>query len=50
MHCVPRSEVAAAVSESGGRIVDIEEEAVAGGYHSCRYWVTKRRETPEDRC
>jgi SAM-dependent methyltransferase len=48
MHCVPRSEVAAAVTESGGRIVDVEEEAMAGGYNSCRYWVI-RQETLGDR-
>jgi SAM-dependent methyltransferase len=42
MHCVPRAEVLALLEESGGRVVAVEDESVAGGYLSCRYWVVKR--------
>jgi hypothetical protein len=40
MHCVSRSEVLALVSAEGGRVVDVEEELMPGGFQSCRYWVT----------
>jgi SAM-dependent methyltransferase len=39
MHCVPRAEIVALVAEHGGRVVDVEEELMPGGYLSCRYWV-----------
>jgi hypothetical protein len=52
MHCVPRAEILALVAEAGGRVVDVEEELMSGGYHSCRYWVKKdlsaRRLQPAD--
>ena len=41
MHCVPRSEVLAIVQEDGGRVLDIEEELMPGGFQSYRYWVSK---------
>jgi SAM-dependent methyltransferase len=46
MHCVPETDVSTAIHECGGRLVAIDEEMMAGGYHSRRYWVTKR---PADR-
>jgi len=46
MHCVPRAEILALLADEGARVVDIEEESMAGGYLSCRYWVvsTLRKE------
>jgi hypothetical protein len=41
MHCVPRSDVLAIVQESGGRVLDIEEELMPGGFQSYRYWISK---------
>lgn len=41
MYCVPRSEVLEILAKAGGRVVDVEEELVIGGFQSYRYWVTK---------
>lgn len=41
MHCVPRSEVLTILAEGGGRLLDVEAELMPGGFHSCRYWVSK---------
>jgi len=40
MHCVPRAEVVALVTEAGGTVVSVEEEWTPG-FQSCRYWVRK---------
>lgn len=39
MYCVPRSEVLEIVAAGGGRVVDVEEELMPGGFWSCRYWI-----------
>jgi SAM-dependent methyltransferase len=41
MHCVPRSEVLAIIRDHGGRVVDVEEELMPGGFQSYRYWISK---------
>jgi SAM-dependent methyltransferase len=41
MHCVLRSEVLAILAEGGGRLVDVEEDLMPGGFQNCRYWVGK---------
>jgi SAM-dependent methyltransferase len=41
MHCIPRDEVARVVTSSGGLIVDIREDGMAGGYEGYRYCITK---------
>ena len=41
MHCIPATDVRAIVERGGGRVVHVEEEMMAGGYRSCRYWVVK---------
>ena len=38
---VPETDVRTLVAGSGGRVVHVEEEMMAGGYRSCRYWVVK---------
>jgi SAM-dependent methyltransferase len=43
MHCVPRVEVLAILADSGGRLVEVDEELTPGGFQSCRYWVLKDR-------
>jgi hypothetical protein len=41
MHCIPIADVCALVADSGGRVVHVDEELMAGGYRSCRYWIVK---------
>lgn len=41
MHCLPRAEVTATVERAGALIIDVEETLEAGGFYSCRYWITK---------
>jgi hypothetical protein len=38
---LPRSEVLAVLRDAGARVVEVHEELVAGGFQSCRYWITK---------
>ena len=41
MHCVPQAEVVHRIEQSGGRVADVDQELIPGGYLSCRYWVVK---------
>lgn len=41
MHCVARADVLTILREGGGRVVNVEEELMPGGFQSCRYWVVK---------
>jgi hypothetical protein len=39
MNCISEAEIGALVAECGGRVVHREQERVAGGFLSVRYWV-----------
>ena len=41
MHCVARPEVVALVTAAAGRVIQVDEEMMSGGYQSCRYWVVR---------
>jgi len=41
MHCVPRSDVLAIVRDRGGRVLEVDEELMPGGFQSYRYWISK---------
>ena len=41
MHCIPKDEVAALVSECGAKLVEAEVHPMDGGFQSRRYWVVR---------
>jgi SAM-dependent methyltransferase len=42
MHCVPRVVVLETLETNGGRVINVEEELLPGGFQSYRYWVTRQ--------